>query len=364
VVGGYGAQVYLYGNSSAGQATMVCEGAQAIGGYTESFVEFRDLSTAGNATLTANGSTVSGAPGGVIYFQSLSHQDPSTGSATLVANGGTNGGEGGKLLLSGKMRGAARVIVSDDGNLDVSPNAGLGVPVPIGSLEGNGRVFLGRTTLEIIGNQNTNFSGPISDVGGYYSFTNGKLLKSGSGRLVLSKASDYTGGTTITGGVLFVNNRFGSATGSRDVQVNRGQLSGKGFIDGPVTVGTGSASGAVLSPGRNAESPGTLTILSTLDLQADATYDCSLNSDTPTADQVVANGVTIHPAALIELTDAGTATLAPGTTLTVISNTSANPISGIFSNLPDGATITAGLNTYQASYEGGDGNDLTLTVVP
>ena len=33
-------------------------------------------------------------------------------------------------------------------------------------------------------------------------------------------------------------------------------------------------------------------------------------------------------------------------------------------NLPDGATITSGNNTFQANYEGGNGNDLTLTVVP
>ena len=40
------------------------------------------------------------------------------------------------------------------------------------------------------------------------------------------------------------------------------------------------------------------------------------------------------------------------------------PIIGTFMNLPDGGTITAGNNTFQANYEGGDGNDLTLTVVP
>ena len=50
--------------------------------------------------------------------------------------------------------------------------------------------------------------------------------------------------------------------------------------------------------------------------------------------------------------------------LTVIDNTSADPISGTFSNLPDGGMITAGSNTFQADYEGGTGNDLTLTVVP
>jgi hypothetical protein len=54
--------------------------------------------------------------------------------------------------------------------------------------------------------------------------------------------------------------------------------------------------------------------------------------------------------------------LATGTVFTVISNTAAIPGVGTFSNLPDGATITIGDNTFEADYEGGDGNDLTLTV--
>jgi hypothetical protein len=47
----------------------------------------------------------------------------------------------------------------------------------------------------------------------------------------------------------------------------------------------------------------------------------------------------------------------------IISNTSVNPISGTFSNLPDGGIVNVNGNNLQASYEGGDGNDLTLTVV-
>ena len=52
-----------------------------------------------------------------------------------------------------------------------------------------------------------------------------------------------------------------------------------------------------------------------------------------------------------------------GTAFTIIDDTAATPISGTFSNLAGGATITAGNNTYQANYEGGDRNDLALTVV-
>ncbi|HEY1770749.1 MAG TPA: hypothetical protein VGG02_10905 [Chthoniobacterales bacterium] len=56
-------------------------------------------------------------------------------------------------------------------------------------------------------------------------------------------------------------------------------------------------------------------------------------------------------------------TLKAGAILTVISNTASTPISGTFANLPDGAILTVGNTKLQASYEGGDGNDLMLTVV-
>lgn len=56
---------------------------------------------------------------------------------------------------------------------------------------------------------------------------------------------------------------------------------------------------------------------------------------------------------------------APGTVLTVINNTSSNPINGAFSNLSNGGTVNLVYNgtTYGfiANYYGGDGNDLTLT---
>jgi hypothetical protein len=57
-------------------------------------------------------------------------------------------------------------------------------------------------------------------------------------------------------------------------------------------------------------------------------------------------------------------TLNQGLVLTVIDNSAPTPIAGTFSNLPDGAIVNMNGNNLQASYEGGDGNDLILTVVP
>jgi hypothetical protein len=82
------------------------------------------------------------------------------------------------------------------------------------------------------------------------------------------------------------------------------------------------------------------------------------------ADEIVANGVSIDESAQFSLTDLSSSSLPIGTVVTVLSNTSATPITGTFGNLADGAVFSVGSNNYQANYEGGDGNDLTLTVVP
>jgi hypothetical protein len=79
---------------------------------------------------------------------------------------------------------------------------------------------------------------------------------------------------------------------------------------------------------------------------------------------VSAKGVTIYTGAFFIFSAIGRREIALGTTFTIISNTSRNPISGTFDNLPDGSTFTIFRNTYLVNYEGGSGNDLTLTVVP
>ena len=148
------------------------------------------------------------------------------------------------------------------------------------------------------------------------------------------------------------------------MQVNTGTLGGTGKITGAVTVGTGTSSGAILLPGKSAAAPGLLTINSALTFNSLSTYKCVLNRSTPIAGEVTALGVTINSGATFTFVDTGTGTLTTGTVFTVINNTSASPIAGTFSNLADGSIFPSGGNNFQASYTGGTGNDLTLTVVP
>jgi autotransporter-associated beta strand protein len=316
-----------------------------------------DEGSGGDANFITNGGAVAGAIGGETLF----NDNGDAGNATLIANGGLDGGDGGFIqFASVSTGGTARVEVFGNGNLDISRHDAPGLTT--GSIEGDGDVFLGANNLTVgTNNLGTTFSGLIQD-GGTNGGTGGSLTKAGTGKLTLTKSNTYTGGTTITGGTLQVTNTSGSATGTGSVQVNAGTLGGTGIISSAVNVAT-VTSAATLLPG-SATIPGTLTIQSKLTFNSLATYQFVMNSNIPAADKVVANGVTINRSAQFTFTDLGTAVLPTGTVFTVISNTSAKPIAGTFANLADRSTFTAGSNTFQVDYKGGDGNDLTLTVVP
>jgi hypothetical protein len=209
------------------------------------------------------------------------------------------------------------------------------------------------------------------DPGGKHSFTytgaisNFDSVEIKSGVVTFFGASTYTGTTTVSGGTLIAANGTGSATGSGAVQVTGGTLGGTGSIGGTVTIGGGSGS-AALAPGAHPQQEATLTIQSTLTFQTGGTYLYSFNANrnNSRADEVIANGVTIAGSATLSVDGKIGGQLPVATTFTLISNTAATPIAGTFANLPDGSIITIHGNNLRASYEGGAGNDLTLTVVP
>ena len=271
----------------------------------------------------------------------------------MIANAGTNGGDGGKINFSSDDDREARIELFGNATLTLNFHTGTG-EVGIGSIEGDGLIVLSTNQKLIIGNNNlsTTFSGTIQDVG------SGSLEKVGKGTLTLTGASTYRHGTTIAGGKLVVANQTGSGTGSGPVSVTRGKLGGNGIIAGATTIGTGSGMGAFLAPAAGTTMQATLTIQSTLIFNTDATYTCTFkaNPNRARTDMVIANGVTINSGASIALSGHIMGTLRQGMVLILISNTSANPISDTFSNLPDGAIVTINGNNFQASYSGGDGN--------
>jgi len=347
--------------ATAGNATFTVNG-NATGFERDNLFSMVAFTSAGAAVFTANGAVDTSHNPGVVSIGGP--VDPA--NATFIANPGTTGGAGGRIQLQATTRNRARVEVFGSGNGDVT-NGTLDIStfttpivMPIGSLEGNGLVQLGQNTLNVgSNNDSTTFSGAIQD-GGLYGGVSGSLTKTGSGTFTLSGANTYTGNTTVTQGTLLVTNRTGSATGTGPVIINGGILGGTGKISGAVTIGSATRFGTI-SPGL-AGRAGKLTISRTINFKQFGIYNADLDSTHVTADQVVATGVTIGSGATINLSDLGNAVLASGTVLTVVNNKAGVPISGTFSNLADGSTLTVGSNTYLVSYEGGTGNDLTLTV--
>ncbi len=383
-----GAETTFYDHSTAGSATLFAEGAKASAAYSGGLLIFRNYSTAAqaiiiagggggnggvqggttvftgnssaeNATVTASGGEQIGASGGQTQFSGMS----TAGAAKLTAAGGSGGTAANISFFRASSGGTASIELLDDAYLDISNHDAPGMT--IGLLKGLGSVFLGGLNLAIGSNgQNTVYSGSLLDGGPSGEQGAGSLTKIGRGRLSLSGANTYSGGTIVGEGRLVISNSSGSGTGTGVVNVNAGTLGGSGTIAGAVTVGTGDGPGAFLETNVGLSRPKILTIKSALIFASDGTYIWRVNTKKEKADKVVADGITIDSSAHFDLRSSGAEVVAVGTVFTVISNTSATSINGSFANLPNGCTLIAGPNHYQASYKGGDGNDLTLTAVP
>ena len=354
---GDGGRVIFSGDSGGEDATISVNGRTDNSGFAGS-VEFSGNSSAGNATVVVNGATARRGLGGSAVFD---QGTPTAGNATFIINGGTNGGSGGTLSFEdGSLGGTAQVKLSGNSTLDLTGHdPGT---VSIGSLAGNGLVLLGTTNLTVgTNNFKTEFAGKIQDNAGP---PGASFTKTGTGSLALSGANAYDGGTFVSKGTLFVNNVTGSGTGTGTVLVNSGTLGGNGIISGPVRIGNGVPGPAKFMPGRAERSPGVLTIANTLTFNSDGSYLWLLNSARGIASSVTTKGATISTIAFFTPNDLQPGHLSAGTVFTVINNTAPGAIVETFGNLPDGGTITVGSNTFQANYEGGDGNDLTLTVLP
>ncbi len=328
----FASAIYFFNNSTAGAATITCSDG--------SNVYFQDLATAGAATIACSG-------GSNVFFDDIS----TAGAATLTAD------RANLHFQAQSDGGTARIVLTETGTLIV----GLKPPVfHLGSLEGDGTATINRSLLIGGNNLDATFSGTLAST-----LEGDWLTKLGTGTWTLAGTGSYPGTTTVIAGALVVTSAS-TPTGSGPVKVNGGTLGGSGTIAGPVTIGTGSGTGAFLAPAHGGNKQLTLTIQGSATFNSDSTYTYTFKAkrNKSKTDKVVANGVTINSGASINLTGQTQGTLTQGTVLTLIKNTAATPIAGAFNNLPDGAIVNVNGNNLQASYEGGDGNDLTLTVVP
>ena len=345
----FGGGTSFFNTATAATATFFVGGG-AANGAAGGGVTFFDSSTAGSAIFTINPGTVAGATGGHVEFGHSSSAD----RATLFANGGQSGAGGTVFFLDDSKGGQANVVVQGNGTLDLTLHNVPGVTLT--SVQGDGLVALGTSRLTVKPKLKVPFSGVISGAG--------SLAMGGKGSFELTNANTYTGGTVIKAGTLLVDNTTGSGTGSGAVNVVSGALGGTGTIDGMVTVGSNRpGNGSFLVPGASFNQPGTITLVSSLTFASDGFFNVGLARG-PVISRVVANGVTIQSGAQFAFFNNRGVSVPVGTVFTIIDNSAATPIAGVFDNLLDGLIFTDHGNKFQVDYEGGDGNDLTLTSIP
>ncbi|HKS24311.1 MAG TPA: Ig-like domain repeat protein, partial [Thermoanaerobaculia bacterium] len=135
---------------------------------------------------------------------------------------------------------------------------------------------------------------------------------------------------------------------------------------GPWITGHGTA-GAVaadsLSPGvwrpEVASDPHSVGWINSGSVSITSQYSIDIQPEGNREQMIVTGPVSI--AGKLTVTMVGTYPAIDGMEFPIIDNQGSAPVSGTFSGLPEGATLTAGRTTFWISYKGGDGNDVVLT---
>ncbi len=334
------------------------------------------LTKVGTGTFTMAGPTM---PGGTITIASgvLRLGDGATGPGSvpgpIVVNGALEANRPGGVMINGALTGSGTVTVlggllaqflgppfAHTGTTTVNAGAQFDGSInnnalltvnglmntagsTVGSLAGAGQLSINGGTLTAGGdNSSTTFSGGIASTG--------NLVKTGTGRLTLAGASTYVGGTTINAGTLAVT---GSLLGPVTVNAG-GTFGGTGTVNGSVTVNAGATLSPGLSPGLL--NTGNLVLAGVLLEEIEGTILGAQYDSVNVTGTVDLTGAT--------LTLAGALVPGSGNSFTIISNDGADPVTGTFAGLAEGASIAFNGRTLQISYIGGTGNDVVLTVSP
>ncbi|MGZ3235567.1 MAG: beta strand repeat-containing protein, partial [Croceibacterium sp.] len=336
--GAGGGQITFRDKSSAGNATIINLGNGTLDFFNTSTADhasvdnqgsviFHDSSTLGLATITnSNGGTLQ------CIDQSVCDA-PAIISAVIINNNG-----GSTFFKDQSTAGFTRLINNAGGVVDISGLTTAGMTA--GSIEGAGIYFLGSKSLTVGGNNfSTEVSGVIAD-GGASGGAGGSLVKVGSGALLLSGVSTYTGATTLNEGVLIVN---GSIAASSGLDVNAGT-----FLGGTGTLPTTRINaGGTLSPGN---SIGTIAVAGNLSFAPGSFYVVEVS---PTSsDRTVVNGT-----ATLKGTVLSSFQIAGGFQKNYTILSAAGGVSGTFD-----ALATAGLPTFVTASLGYTPNLVSLNL--
>lgn len=284
-----------------------------------------------NGALTTSATTnpynvsISGSNNQILGLATLGHTGTTTvgnlnSSTTLVSSGITETGGGGFIAQGSIVTGGAINLLS------------------YFMVGGNN---IGVVSLDL--GQDSVFSGVLLVQ------ASERITKTGAGglRLITNTGSAFQGSFVVNLGTVTVVDDFSSVLSTT--------------ISGGAVAGTGSLgqiyglSGSIL-PGDNV---GTLNV-GTTSLNSLMTFGLQVGTVSGISDQLSVTGLVSLNNALLSVTAGQYLTV--GNVFTIISNNATDAVSGTFLNQPQGSLYTVGNYTFQISYIGGTGNDVTLTV--
>jgi hypothetical protein len=276
--------------------------------------------------------------------------DGIVGSGVTIVNAGTIAG--GLQGANGNGLGQAAIGTPQDGNAvtfiggtnSLELRAGSTI---MGNVVGNGTA----DTLKLGGTTAASFDiSTIGDTAQYRGFE--AFAKTGPGTWTLTGASTTERSWTVDEGSLHVETSASLWASTATISVkSTGTLTGSGEFGGSVLV----ESGGTLRPGPTVGSftTGSVTLMSGALYQQDYGADVT---------QFKVNGTVTLGGATLVLPASATPI---ASAYTIIDNDGSNDaVVGMFDGLAQGATVTLGTKTFYLRYDGGDGNDVTLSTTP
>ena len=367
----FGVSNMTIGGTSAGQANTFTDPGFAAVVYssTSTSIEDNTVTDAGNTAVslldanngvTITGNAISGGAGSAIDISNVGGAaDSNVSIANNILSGNATGIEVDSGSYSGTLTVSGDSITTSGSELAIDDEAAT--PIDATGETFNGQAASTATTTQLYAIEDTIIDAvDVSGLG---------LVRIKAGNVYVTPSSfDLSDGTTAPS----IQRGIDAASSGDTINVEAGTYPGDVNVDSSVTVIAGqpttvsgnfslSTSGAALAL---ATDPAQLTVVN-FSAGAGTSTDFNLdNSTTPGTgyDQVVASGtVTISPTATINLTITAGYVPAPGNVFTLINNTGSSPIGGTFTNLTDGSTVVLNGVSFKVDYEGGGGNDLTLT---
>lgn len=242
------------------------------------------LVTVGSLTEGTNStlSIVSGAGGGSLDGGSLNFTMASqtlASGATFIAQGGAggsgavNGGNGGAVQVGGQVltlsSGSLWEVLGGAGGTGTSTNGtGSAVFVSLYDLEGSGTVSLGGPGTQTLQLTTGDFSGVLAGTEG--------LDVVGYGVVTLTGANTYSGGTTLSTGILIVNSDSNLGTGN--LTLDAGTLETGNFATSKAVSLTANGGTIVATPGNAVTFNGVISGPGGLVLTAGGTFDLNASN--------------------------------------------------------------------------------------